>query len=79
MTWRQIATAPKDGARIDLWAQERERCAPQRITDCFFKDGWWRHSATIHDGEELWDELDTVVVHNPTHWQPLPDPPEGTQ
>ena len=79
--WQPIATAPKDGgfaAPVDLLAQERERYAPQRITDCYFKDGRWLHLATIYDGDDTWDALDMVKVFNPTYWMPPPAPPDDT-
>jgi len=80
--WQLIETARKDrgfSTPIDLWAQERERYLPQRITDCYFQDGKWCHAATIHDGEDTWDQFDMVEVFNPTHWMPPPISPAGTE
>ena len=80
--WQPIETARKDrgfSVPVDLWAQERERYLPQRIADCYFKDGRWCHTATIGDGEDITDDFDMVEVFNATHWMPRPDPPAGTE
>lgn len=69
--WRPIETAPKDGTTITLWAEKWERPA----------NGGYNKNVEVWDTElgctddgEAWpdDELPP-----PTHWQPLPSPPES--
>lgn len=69
--WRDIATAPKDGTHVDIWAKcwlpAFDKFEHRRFADC-----WW-----MKDGEfgskAHWVDLDTNW--HPTHWMPLPDPP----
>lgn len=80
--WRDMESAPKDGTPI------LAHCRP-----CFFDSGkpmgftyqavvWWRgeYMKTKY-GETLWpwrlNHGDSAV--EPTHWQPLPAPPEGKE
>ena len=68
--WQDISTAPKDGTPILLY--------DDRVVV-----GWW--GAVDPDGE-AWKFLDTVCEgdhlnwwvwgYGPSHWQPLPKPPE---
>lgn len=72
--WRDIASAPKDGTRVLLWA--RTDITPEDIA--YVRDvcelghvigaqiGYWccdRHQ---------WDK---ELIGEPTHWRPLPSPP----
>jgi hypothetical protein len=65
--WRPIATAPKDGTRVDLWRQGH------RVTDAFWDEGeeWWCIDSRYSDGEPC----PLAVSPEPTHWQSLPAPP----
>ena len=62
--WRPIETAPRDGARVlGLWISApggRNRCEVTAYIDVL---GW-----TSDDGDCEWE--------SPTHWLPLPPPPE---
>ena len=70
--WRTMETAPKDGTRVDLWCRAPGFFAGQcRVPDCWFYDGYWRRSDPEFGGAS-----GTSRVHNVTHWQPLPLPPE---
>jgi hypothetical protein len=63
MEWRPIWTAPKDGTDVlvSLWNRAGERCAAV----AFYQDGeWWMN------------DPDDAPVFEPTHWMPLPPPPE---
>ena len=72
--WRVIETAPRDGTKIDVWADGR------RIADASWGDyddwvvtpsgrqGWRYH----HDEHATYYSIDPP----PTHWMPLPEPPE---
>jgi hypothetical protein len=71
--WQPIETAPRDFVTtVDLWA------GGQRYADCFWgrptygpKEYAWCHEER-YDSDGPVDEL----VRNPTHWMPLPEPPQ---
>ena len=61
--WQPIETAPKDSTEILL-----------------FSEGWgvWVDKWTKIDDEEMWlmcDQWENPV--EPTHWMPLPEPPDA--
>lgn len=58
--WQPIETAPKDGTEILV-------CNHATL------DIWFYHVASWMDGLEWWNGDARV---NPTHWMPLPQPPE---
>jgi hypothetical protein len=64
MTWQPIEGAPKDGTKVDLWAEERVVDAKWLNSDWFF---WCVY------GKEWLRVLPFYA--NPTHWMPLPEPP----
>ncbi len=70
--WQAIATAPKDGTRVDLWAKcwraAFDDFTAQRFTDCYWYDGDSMMNTRAH-----WMNLDTNWAA--THWMPVPDPP----
>lgn len=59
--WRPIATAPRDGKEVLLFA--RGSYGPR---DVFFAVGQW----SLQSNDWLW----TFAIR-PTHWMPLPEPP----
>lgn len=70
--WQDIATAPKDGTRVDLWCIDHLHYAKQgqRVVNVAWGPvrDWmgterddWQHG----HGEDF----------QPTHWRPLPSPP----
>ena len=76
--WMPIETAPKDGTRILLWDANKQIA----ISGCWHSDGgrddpggyepawaWW----TADDDVLMWDG---GPDDHPTHWQPLPEPPQ---
>lgn len=66
--WQPIATAPKDGTVVDLWVN-----GIGRFTNCVYRDDddwWWYWTDNLATG--LWCPLALV----PSHWLPLPAPPE---
>lgn len=75
--WQPIETAPKDGTLIDLWAycenhndwERRANCRWETMADFLGNefDGWYG----LNNGR--WWSCNFV---NPTHWMPIPDPPE---
>lgn len=77
--WQPIETAPRDGTPIDVYGQGR------RICDVFWSfsvnaetgapinsvyDGW------VQEGHVGQSYLPNYINISPTHWMPLPDPPE---
>lgn len=72
--WQPIETAPKDGARVLLakfgWAEDMEGNNEYRL---FFSvsGSWWTERDYWTDG------LEKLIP--PTHWMPLPAPPQDTE
>lgn len=59
--WRPIETAPKDGSEFLIaWVGE----------DAVV--GWWERAR----GYFAWHEAARPRDHQPTHWMPIPSPPE---
>lgn len=72
MSWQPIETAPKDGTTIDLW----DSYYGHRVTNARRAYHYWENGKPIR--EKSWGRNDTdgPFVGNPTHWMPLPKPPE---
>jgi hypothetical protein len=71
MTWQPIKTAPKDGQSIlAFFPQIGVWCVSWSVD--VFDDGIWSVSDNKTDDRPLrgWSE-------DPTHWMPLPPPPEA--
>ena len=69
--WRPIETAPKDGTEILLYCPE---------WDTPYLGAWGHAEDSILDGWMSPDVLPlkwTELVESPTHWMPLPAPPES--
>lgn len=74
--WQPIETAPKDGTRILLFDGMGIAIA-----------SWWVPDPTDFDDDDDFDEplpgwcvesAECVEFwHEPTHWMPLPEPPNG--
>lgn len=72
--WQPIETAPRDfTTNIDIWANGK------RVPDCFWGRPTYSNSkgyTWVHvDGYDSEGKV-TSPVNNPTHWMPLPEPPE---
>jgi hypothetical protein len=63
MEWRSIATAPKDSTVLIYDAYDR------RVGQAYH---------TVWNGSDAWcwEEMADGLVRNPTHWMPLPTPPD---
>jgi hypothetical protein len=60
--WQPMETAPKDGTRVLLWSEEwTAACTGQYYGE---PRGW----GVFYDVG--------MFKHQPTHWQPLPEPPK---
>jgi hypothetical protein len=72
--WQPIETAPKDGARIDIWVEWTSKTGVRgkRIPNCYWhrKANAWKTDCYYKDGWCHWRG------EKPTHWMPLPEPPE---
>ena len=62
MVWQPIETAPRDGTRILLYFPAMDK--GERIFAGPFAHGMWQIGVWF------------ARPPNPTHWQPLPPPPE---
>ncbi len=63
--WQPISTAPKDGTTILAWQDSRVRLLRWKRVEGFPDGGYW-------------DEWHARLSHvPPTHWMPLPEPPEA--
>ena len=75
--WQPIETAPKDGTLVDLFVDGH------RETDCCWHRLDWEiaylHWPADSMGWATWSERDGEygrIEPAPTHWQPLPAPPQ---
>lgn len=69
MDWQPIETAPKDGEPIQIF-----------VPHGFIGSLWDQRilQATWYSNHQKWVALgqDTKLEHKPTHWMPLPEPPQ---
>lgn len=70
--WQPIATAPKDGSIVLLG---RFTGDPKARKEGYISTDWW-HNAAAGDGFTGFGNFNTTHWP-PTHWLPLPDPPNG--
>lgn len=77
--WQPIESAPRDGTVILLCAGKAQPCAGMWFDKPGFEYGrCW----LCFDPEGVFagdDELDAYMAsgwYNPTHWMPLPEPPQ---
>lgn len=68
--WQPIETAPRDGTEILLGYAGSHSCA-----------GYWMGDPALNYWNEtgwFWTGANVITEHpdSPTHWQPLPPPPE---
>lgn len=82
--WQDIATAPKDGTRVIVakigWCHSTLERLRQSIENADLEPDEYRvffaTSAHFHEKRQYWtDGLERLV--EPTHWMPLPSPPES--
>lgn len=76
--WKPIESAPKDGAKLDFFCV-RTHCHGSvdniRKTDVSWGPIANSLTGDIYEGWRGLSELHAEVV--PTHWMPVPEPPEG--
>lgn len=69
--WQDISTAPKDGTVVDLYCRDIGR-----VAYCV----WGEAVHGSHPGNQVWvraGRRSDMVKCTPTHWMPLPSPPEA--
>lgn len=78
--WQPIETAPRDGARVDLWivrlSSSGRHHDEHRVPNCYWdaRKDRWRTSWLRADGHPP-----IPANYVPTHWMPLPAPPSSTE
>lgn len=82
--WQPIETAPRDGTRVLLYAPTNDDFEPAQIdfgtwfVPCEARyvqiDGTNTYRMETKQGPGFWD---SVLAPYPTHWRPLPPPPEA--
>jgi len=71
--WRDMANAPRDGRKVDLWVRPHDAEAngnPGRIPDAWYQDGRWMRYVPGTDRPVPVDECGV-----PTHWRLPPAAP----
>jgi len=75
MSWQPIETAPKDGTVLILAAHDihghSDPGGPRRIVRSAYWDDY------LCSGRGEWSASAFTTHYPPTHWMPLPDPPEA--
>lgn len=74
--WRPIETAPRDGTSVIVASRYETRTVVGEARflmdeDATYTAWWWANQSP---GDYYAD----MIYPNPTHWQPLPAPPEVT-
>lgn len=76
MEWQPIETAPKDGTRILVVSGEKGfYTAPGDIGVAHWEKQAFPNG--VHEWVAVWC-CDQVTTFKPTHWMPLPEPPNPT-
>ncbi len=66
--WQPIETAPKDGTPILIFSAERCTSCPPKTAGmgtAYWCGGYWGITNQFYP-----------LRHKPTHWMPLPEPPQ---
>lgn len=66
--WQPIETAPKDGTWVLLWCRSNN--------PLILVGGYSREFLQDYSWEGWIDRYNGEDVPTPTHWRPLPEPPE---
>ena len=83
MTWQNISSVPKDGTFVLLYGTPYSKGDMAFGVGRFdtFREEWWERVSDTHKklvSEEKcdWDLATMMGNIVPTHWMPLPSPPE---
>lgn len=66
--WQPIETAPKDGTKVLAWADNPCWSEPAIA--------FWGRSNPLNMAEWLGGHCSIRHIDQPTHWMPLPPPPQ---
>jgi len=75
MDWQDIATAPRDGTRVLLAMRETGNKGPntETVIGCFVV---WSDQMKRQGMRDGWSWYGAAFME-PSHWMPLPSPPEA--
>lgn len=79
MEWQDISTAPRDGTPMQGWVHEINRGVSAVETRTYwepkirFEAGEWEYK---HSHGWFFMNMVSWIERHPTHWMPLPTPPE---
>jgi hypothetical protein len=80
--WQPIETAPKDGTKIVAWGFLANR-APEmgviRSETPVAHVMMWRSYTGLDAGDWVSTSIGIALAQHPTHWMPLPAPPEEAE
>jgi hypothetical protein len=89
MKWRPIDTAPRDGTPIlvagGTYVDDGPSTWAIRYPFTGVRIAYWDATPDATGDYECWNggpsgsSYDAEFWHEPTHWMPLPDPPETTE
>jgi hypothetical protein len=66
--WRPIDSAPMDGSFVLVYARDDQ---------CYEPGDQTQWVAQFGDGRWWYEDNEYAVDPQPTHWQPLQEPPDG--
>lgn len=70
--WQPIETAPRDGTEVLVCRRYEDGHAEYAVAYCYEDDDGWRDIGDIG-----WAGMQGGPDNQPTHWMPLPTPPEA--
>jgi hypothetical protein len=74
MTWQPIKTAPKTSPETMIAIPFLAYCPNEETIDGKIRIVWWEPFR--NKGQGCWcDDRDITGIPAPTHWMPLPEPP----
>jgi hypothetical protein len=81
MRWQPIETAPKDGSPFLTYSADADDLSRSRmytvITPMLVMS--WMHFDNKPRPIDEFGEFQDFHLYNPTHWMPLPSPPEPAE
>lgn len=78
--WRPIEEAPKDGTKVLAICEPRHIGPPsdgKSMGFTYMAVVWWRKAKDPQWDQTRWKHALNDSYAEPTHWMPLPSPPDG--